>query len=460
MCYDPGRSRPGALAFFFLDMRVWILLWASLTGLLWGCSAKPEPPPQSADAPNVILISIDTLRADHLGCYGYGRPTSPELDRLCEDSVVFADAIAHAPSTLHSHASIFTSLLPHNHGAAWQGKTRLADECLTVTEVAQSAGFATGAFTGGGQMDKIFGLDQGFDFYEQPGAKDFRDIVRPATAWLDRRPDKPFFLFLHTYETHHPYEPPARFLELFDEGYEGELPDEISVDLLREINREEHVLAEGDLEHIVNAYDAEIRSMDEALGRLVAYLKEQDLYDDTMIVFTSDHGEEFGEHGKIGWHSHTLFDELLKVPLVVKYPAQEHAGTKVSAQVRSIDIAPTLLEALGLPVPEVFSGSDLTPLADARQSESRTAVSRMDRQASKDVDSVRTPDWKLFRGQLFDLNVDPEELWDTALNRPGVVEQLRLELEDAVASRERYSGPQVVPKGATLDELKALGYLQ
>ncbi|MFQ5526419.1 MAG: sulfatase [Thermoanaerobaculia bacterium] len=409
---------------------------------------------------NALLISIDTLRADHLGCYGYERPTSPALDRLCQDSVVFEQAIAQAPSTLHSHASIFTSLLPHHHGATWAGRTRLADECTTVTEVFQSGGYATGAFTGGGQMDRIFGLDQGFDFYEQPGAKDFQEIVTPATAWLGRPRENPFFLFLHTYETHHPYTPAPGYLELFEKSYDGDLPDEITVDLLKEINRKERELADGDLEHIIDTYDAEIRSMDAALERLIAYLEDNDLYDDTMIVFTSDHGEEFGEHGKVGWHSHSLFDELLRVPLVVKFPGQRHAGIRVESQVSSIDIAPTLLKALGLEVPSQFDGRDLTGIADGSDAGKRVAISRMDRQVGRDIDSVRTPDWKLYRNQLFDLDADPEELWDTALNRPRVIEMLRGELVEAVDSREPCLGPQVVPTGATLDELKALGYLQ
>ncbi|MCP4203992.1 MAG: sulfatase [bacterium] len=442
-----------------MGMRVWFFLWASL-GL--GCSvADTEPETETRlDAPNLILISIDTLRSDHLGCYGYNRPTSPALDRLCEDSVVYSEAIAQAPSTLHSHASIFTSLIPHHHGASWGGRTRLADECLTLAEVAQEAGMATGAFTGGGQMDKIFGLDQGFDSYNQPGTRHFYGTVKLAEEWLAERPDRPFFLFLHTYETHHPYEPQERFLEIFDDDYDGELPDVISVDMLKEINRKKRVLQEGDLQHIVNTYDAEIRSMDEALEHLIVFLRENSLYDDTMIVFTSDHGEEFGEHGRVGWHSHSLYDELLRVPLVIKFPNQHHAGARVSDQVSSIDIAPTVLSALGLPTPEDFQGRDIAPPAVGGEGGGRAVISRIDRKLGKDIDSIRQPDWKLYRGQLFDLQADPEELWDTALNKPRILEQLRTELDSIVGSRDPCLGDQVVPTGATLDELKALGYLQ
>lgn len=457
----PARFRTGSALFFSpFDMRLWNLFWAGLGILALGCSATEPEAESRLEAPNVILISIDTLRADHLGCYDYDRPTTPNLDRLCEDSVVFSESIAHAPSTLHSHASILTSLIPHHHGAGWGGKTRLSPEALSLAEIAQQAGLATAAFTGGGQMDRIFGLDQGFDTYQQPGAAHFYGTVKRASEWLETRPNRPFFLFLHTYETHHPYEPDQRFLELFEKDYSGDLPDQISVGLLREINRKERPLEEGDLEHIINTYDAEIRSMDEGLQHLIAFLQENSLYEDTMIVFTSDHGEEFGEHGRIGWHSHSLYDELLKVPLIVKFPNQEHGGTRVEDQVGGIDIAPTVLAALGLPAPEVFQGKDLTPLAAGAGMESRAVISRIDRALDKDINSIRKPGWKLYRNQLFDLEADPQELWDTALNKPQMVKELRSEIEAVVESREPYLGEQVGPEGKTLDELKALGYLQ
>lgn len=441
-------------------MRVWLFLWAVLGLLGLGCSGTGQGPEIASDAPNLILISIDTLRADHLGCYGYERPTTPTLDSLCEDAVVFSEAIAHAPSTLHSHASIFTSLIPHHHGAGWGDKTKLAPEAVTLAEVLQSAGVATAAFTGGGQMDRIFGLDQGFDSYEQPGASRFYGIVERASQWLDERDERPFFLFLHSYETHHPYEPQERFLALLETDYDGDLPDHISVDFLKKLNRKEVSLAPGDLEHIINAYDAEIRSMDEGLKHLLAYLRDNGLYDNTMIVFTSDHGEEFGEHGRVGWHSHSLYDELLEIPLIVKFPDQANAGTRVAAQVGSIDIAPTVLATLGLAAPDTFEGTDLNAAASGAEFASRTVISRIDRPLGKDIDSIRLPEWKLYRGQLFDLEADPEEIWDTALNKPKLVAELLAEKEAFVKSRSPYLGEQVVPEGKTLEELKALGYLQ
>ncbi|MDH3745078.1 MAG: sulfatase-like hydrolase/transferase [Acidobacteriota bacterium] len=429
-------------------------------GALTGCGAK-EP---SANDFNVILISIDTLRPDHLGCYGYERPTSPAIDSFREEAVLFERAISHAPSTLHSHASILSSLLPFHHQASWDARTRMPDEVVSIAEVLRQSGYATAAITGGGQMDKLFGLDQGFSSYDHTGSQSFADTAARAAAWLDAKRQSedttPFFLFLHSYETHHPYSPEAKYLDLFDEpNYDGPIPDSIQVDLLREINQKDREIDQADLDHIVATYDAEIRSMDDGFASLVSYLRNAGMYDDSLIVFTSDHGEEFGEHGRVGWHSHSLFDELLHVPLIVKYPDGHFAGSTVEGQTRSIDIAPTIAAVVGVEVPPAFLGIDLTELASGSSSD-LPAVSRMDRKATRDIASVRTPSWKLYRGRLFDLEADPTEQWDTAMNHPKRIAELRAVLDTAIKARPRMTAPQVAPTGKTLDDLKALGYLQ
>ena len=425
-----------------------------------GCNGPERSRSDDLPKTNVILISIDTLRPDHLGCYGYDAPTSPNVDRLCENAITFEQAIAQAPSTLHSHASILTSLLPHHHQATWGGKTRLPEEATTLAEVLHDRGYSTAAFTGGGQMDRVFGLDQGFDSYVQPGEERFMGTVRRAIGWLDEDPDLPFFLFLHSYEVHHPYEPSPEHLALLGQSYEGSLPAEISIDLLRQINRKELQIDSDDLAHIVNSYDAEIRSMDEALGVLIETLRQRDLYDDTIIVFTSDHGEEFGEHGVVGWHSHTLYDELLRVPLIVKLPQAESMGLKVGTQVRSIDIAPTVLGALGFEIPDDFDGLDLTELTDDPDSFGLDAVSRMDRAPGRDISSFRTRDWKLVRKSLFNLEDDPAEQWDLALSRRDIAEEMQQRLDETLSTRDRLEPEQVTPTDSTLDELRALGYIE
>lgn len=442
-----------------IPVRLFLASAAILGGFLSACTSKDTEP-----RPNVILISIDTLRPDHLGCYGYERDTSPALDALCEEAVVFEEAIAQAPSTLHSHASMFTSLLPHHHQATWAGKTRIPEAAVTLAEVLQRAGYRTAAFTGGGQMDRVFGLDQGFELYEQPAAKHFEDTVWKGVEWLESDDPRPFFLFLHSYEVHHPYTPRAEYRSYFEDSYSGKLPSEISLEMLNQINRGEVPFDEDeDLRHIIAAYDAEIRSADVGLANLVWYLREHDLYDETLIVFTSDHGEEFGEHGKVGVHSHTLFDELLRVPLVIKFPESAFSGSSVSQQVRSIDIPPTVAAAVGVPIPDQFSGVDLRELMSSKQVEELVAVSRLDYPPEHPgTTSARTKRWKLIQGELHDLLNDPGEEWYASPSAEDVVEAENLEtaLQEALTAREPFPPEVVAPSDSTLDELRALGYIQ
>jgi arylsulfatase A-like enzyme len=433
-------------------------------GLLISCTGERKALREPPRRPNVILISIDTLRPDHLGCYGYDKDTSPALDALCEEAVVFEETIAQAPSTLHSHASMLTSLLPHHHQASWAGKTRIPEPAVTLAELLQQAGYRTAAFTGGGQMDRVFGLDQGFEVFEQPSAQRFEDTVWKGVAWLEADDDRPFFLFLHSYEAHLSYTPRPKYMAVFDEGYAGDLPDEIDLELIDRINEGEIEFDEDeDLHHIIAAYDAEIRSADDGLANLVWYLREHDLYHETLIVFTSDHGEEFGEHGKVGLHSHTLFDELLRVPLVVKLPDSEHAGTRVGQQVRSIDIPPTVAAAAGLSVPDQFSGIDLKELLSSEQVDELVAISRLDSPpGQRGKTSARTRRWKLVQGELHDLLYDPGENWYASPSAEDAAEAEILEesLRQALEAREAFPPEVVAPSDSTLDELRALGYIQ
>lgn len=420
--------------------------------------AAPQAGPRSDGRFNVVLVSIDTLRADHLGCYGYAPPTSPAIDVFSASAVTFTQAIAQAPSTLHSHASMLTSLLPQHHRASWGARTPLPAEALTLAEVLHAAGYATAAFTGGGQMDRLFGLDQGFDSYDQPDSATFAATVEAATPWLRRHAAERFFLFLHSYEPHHPYRPQARFLEAVGDDYGGSLPDAISLDLLRQINSGQVTIDEADLQHIVAAYDAEIRSVDEGFGALVQTLRDLELWERTMVIFTSDHGEEFGERDKVGWHSHSLYDELLRVPLLIKFPRDTFMGTRVDRQVRSLDIPPTVLGTLGIRAPSQFAGIDLAAFLRGAPPPPLLAISRRD-QATRELSAIRSEEWKLQPGLLFHLAEDPAEHW--AVLNPTVEAELQQALAVQLGQRDGLRpAEQVVPPGATLEELKALGYLQ
>ena len=446
-----------------------LIVVLAVVGLASGCGG----PATNAPTHNVILISVDTLRADHLGCYGYPKPTTPRIDAFRRDAALFEQAIAHSPSTLPSHASIFTSLLPSHHGASVANSFGVDPEAITLTEILKAEGYATASFNGGIQLDPIYGLDRGFDVYAaaRPSVASADLLVDPVDMfdhavdetinWIEtpNRHER-FFLFLHTYELHHPYTPKPEALESIGAEYDGSLPKDISVDLLVRINDGDVELDNGDLEHIISAYDAELRSVDTAFGRLIDFLREEELYDNTIIVFTSDHGEEFGERGFVGWHSHTLYDELLRVPLLLKLPGAVHAGASADEQVRGIDIAPTILAALGLDAPAGFEGVSLLGPLSGSGSVPRHAVSRKDVVITDDFASLRTPDWKWFRGSLFHLASDPKEATEVSGDNRETGEALSAKLEELLATRPRPVPHKVEPDEELLKQLRSLGYVK
>ena len=415
----------------------------------------------STRRPNVILISIDTLRADRLGCYGYAKNTTPALDAFRREAVLFRTAIASASSTLPSHATIFTALAPQHHGATWPRNLPLADRFVTVTEVLRDAGYRTAALTGGGQLSPEYGLKQGFESYDVVDDGTFEQIVARAVPFLERSQKEPFFLFLHTYEIHHPYWPTPEDEARFASPAATTLPSYIDIRLLLDINGKKMHIGEADRAHISSAYDAEIASMDHGFRRLVAELKRLGVYDNSLIVFTSDHGEEHGEHGFAGWHSHTLYEELLRVPLLVRFPAAQHAGAEIGGVVGGIDISPLILEALGLPRSEPFDRFSLaTALARGRPPAAPVLLWR-DRQPSETVEheGIRTADWKLIEGQLYDLRVDPWEQKDVAASHPDVVSDLTARMQALIRKYPRPDTQAIAPDRETAQKLKALGYL-
>jgi len=287
---------------------------------------QPLPPLKptnlSSSSRNVILISIDTLRSDHLSAYGYKRLTSPHLDRLARDGIIFRNARSQAPWTLPSHATMFTSLYPSSHGARFRDNSRflsagvadkLADWNVTLAEVLKAAGFRTGAFTSVAWLSGMLGFDQGFDRFEMDTKTHTATaLVDKAIAWIAEERSRPFFLFLHFFDVHN-YHSPSQFDGRHqDPDYSGALKrkklpmEKIVANLFESLSKE-------DLDYIVAKYDGAISYVDFELGRLFAWLKTRELYDGTLVVITSDHGEEFWEHGGTG-HGFTLYEEQLRVP--------------------------------------------------------------------------------------------------------------------------------------------------
>jgi arylsulfatase A-like enzyme len=414
---------------------------------------------------NIILISIDTLRADHLGCYTYPKNTSPNIDRFRADSVLFRRCMAQSASTLPSHASIFTSLIPSHHSAYFTRNQSLPEEIRTMAEILRDKNYRTISFNEGGQVDAKFGLDQGFELYQSfsSGEQSFKHIVEHSIDWLNKNEGDKFFLFLHTYETHHPYTPKPEHLKLFETGYNGQLPTDISVELIHSINRGEVTLSEADKSHMVNTYDAEIRSMDESFQVLIDFLVKKNLYDNTLIIFTSDHGEEFGEHGMWGIHSNSLFNEQLHVPLIMKLPRSNYANRKVNQRVRSIDILPTVMDMLGEDLPVLWEGISLVPLIKGKKLKNEIIViSQLDDKETfvPRAWTVFYKKFKLFDLKLYNLLRDPAEQVDIASQYKPMIKKLNNYVTDFINKNiPGLSTRKIKLDDALKEKLKSLGYL-
>jgi arylsulfatase A-like enzyme len=443
---------------------------------------------------NVVLVSIDTLRADHLGCYGYGPPTSPWIDAFSQEALLYEESIAAAPSTLASHASMLTSLVVPHHGASVARGTGLASAHLTLAEVLREYGYATASWNGGGQLDELYQLDQGFGLYHSaprrtrprstPPVDRLDRAVTKGLEWIDGLAfGRPFFLFLHSYEVHSPYVPDPKLRALFGRT-ETRLTDAVLGEDLERLKSGEWTLEPGDLQHVIACYDAEIRSADRAFGRLVDSLKERELLDSTVVVLTSDHGEEFGEHGVVGWHSHTLFDELLRVPFLVRPPGGHPWGERVRHQVAGIDLAPTILDAVGIDAPPVFEGRsvlgltgttapiperpvlsarDLDPLRTKRRLHRISLRSDGWKWIAEDRYRRRDQEWQWIQGgRLLDLRRDPGETTDVRKVRPENRARERA-MRGRATSWEVARRPvteQVIPPSDLLKQLRALGYMR
>ena len=329
---------------------------------------------------NVILVSIDTLRADHLGCYGYQKNTSPNIDMLAADSILFERCYSHSPLTLPSHMSMLTSLYPVSHKLydnTSEAGLELDPTIITLADLLRENNFVTSAITGGAWVSAIFGFPKGFDLFLE-NTRNVDDnpehLFSQTKNWIQRYQSQNFFLFLHTYEVHGPFFPPSPYNTQFtaeDALWKGVDPYKI----IAQEEGQKTELSDKERANLIALYDGEIRYTDEALIKpLVLLLNELNLYDKTMIIVTSDHGEEFYEHQ--GWlHFDTLYEEVLHVPLIIKLPGSNYRGNRVSNISRVIDIGPTILDVLGINFSGVpFEGASLMELIKKREKESRLSI--------------------------------------------------------------------------------------
>jgi len=424
-------------------MRIFLILLCC--HLAFWSGAVGEHAPDKTSRRNVFLITIDTLRADHVHCYGYDRIQTPALDQLAKQGIRFTQAFTPSPITNSSHASILTGLLPSSHGVSDFG-IPLVPKHATLAELLRKRDYRTAAFIGAVILDSKAlapGLDRGFDFYDNfPAQTETKtrwgrlerrgmEVVQHAETWLNAHPAGPHFVWLHLYDPHDPYDPPPSY----SEAYKDRL------------------------------YDGEIAYADSALGRFLAYLKKQGWYEGALIVVVGDHGEGLGEHHE-DTHGIFLYDSTTHVPLLVKLPEEREAGKVVEAQVRTTDIMPTILNLLSIPAPSSLDGDSLEPFIAGSEATPRTAFGETDyplRFGWAPLRSVRKEGFKFIEApkpELYDLPCDPKELQNHYAPWDPTVQKLRKILADlsAKSPARGKTSPAAVSTG-TIDELHALGYL-
>lgn len=342
----------------------------------WACDGGRPEPPRLSPTRGLILISLDTLRADRLGAYGYERPTSPFFDRLAaERGALFEHVSAPYPATLVSHMSMFTGLYPPQHGV-YPPAMVLSDTVWTAAAALREAGFRTEAHTEGGYVARGYGFERGFEVYDDSAYGGDADIETTLARGLDflagLADDEPFYLFLHSYSVHDPYDPP-RFVEELDGA---EPAPESGGERLRDFNLGRTEIPPAEVERLSRRYDASVRYVDSVLEDFVGRLETLGLLEETVLVITSDHGEEFLEHGKL---AHTqLYPEVLGVPLLIVHPDLDRPR-RIEDQVSLVDLAPTVVELVGQAPPEGLAGRSLVSyLTDQRAAAPRRVYAEVD----------------------------------------------------------------------------------
>jgi arylsulfatase A-like enzyme len=425
------------------------------------CAGRGEPLPKSAATPpNVILISIDTLRSDHLGCYGHDRDTSPNIDRMAAAGALFEHAFSPTAWTLPGHASMFSGLAPRRHGATI-AKTAIREDVPLLAEILAAEGYGTAAVVNAPFMQAKFGFDRGFERFDYIPKLEVARHQQAVLETLRGERDRPFFHFLHYMSVHDPYSPEERFNK-----FVGEYEQPIGVDgqkllkLWRAMDRGEASLNEDEVRYLNDLYAGGILSIDARMGELFDELDRLELTDSTIVILTSDHGEEFMEHGSIV-HTKTLYDELLAVPLILRGPGIP-AGARVQSMAGLVDILPTVLGLAGFELPAGLDGVDLAELwRDDTVPERMMEIETSWIDGTRAKRGIRTPTRKLIVNlddgsrEFYDLVQDPGE--NTNLYPHPAAE----ELESLLGSlQQEQAGEAVELNEQDVERLRALGYMQ
>ena len=423
----------------FCDLRRIVLALTALPALQVAAEEPKKP------TFNVVLITIDTLRADHVGCYGYKQIKTPNIDSVAADGVRFEHAFTPVPVTLPSHTAILTGTYPMLSGMHDFSGNKLSPQQVTLATVLKQAGYVTGAVVASAVLDSRFGLNQGFDFYydhfdfsrleeanldemERPG----NVVADQALEWLGKNSQKKFFLWMHLYDPHYPYRPPEPYRQ----------------------------------EYAAQPYDGEIAFADEQVGRLLRFLKDNGLYQNTVIVLSGDHGESLGEHGE-KTHGFFIYNVTMHVPLIIHLPGKSTTQT-VDDPVSLVDLMPTVLAATGLDIPSQVQGRSLVPalrgekIDQDRTLYGETFLPRLHFNWSelRGAENAKYHFIDAPRPELYDLTKDPGELRNLFPEKKAVAEEMRAKLAGLI--REYSAGKELAEKTgldpALMERLKSLGY--
>lgn len=479
---------------FLMILFIGLNLGISIFGFVWenreNSLTYEEVKSNAKEDINVILIVIDALRADHLGCYGYEKQTSPNIDAFAKEAVLFKNCYVQASWTKPSVASILTSLYPTTHGATFDA-SKLPGEVTTLAEILHAAGYITYGYVSNPHLKRLFNFEQGFYFYDDYLMKKdklyyfvlgripifnkfIRGIVRGITGkelnyhdydnikvankrilpWLERYKAENFFMYIHYMDPHDPYSPPRFYSDMFP-------------------------YTKGDMNSKdISSYDGEIRFLDDNIKELFGMLKSSENYDKTLIIITADHGEAFGEHGDF-LHGHTIYQELLRVPLIIKYPRHILKGVVIEKQVRSIDIMPTVLDVLKITYDAQLEGLSLLPLSkqDGQISFCEDIFINNNHRNNTSVlqGIIKDNEWKyiyteksklrdvraLGNEEIYNLINDPNELNNLVEREPEVLKRMR----NRIDFYKTYTKKKAISSSTKLDyetiqQLRSLGYMQ
>jgi arylsulfatase A-like enzyme len=454
--------------------RFWLVFLAAGVAALAGCGGEPDY--------NVLVITIDTLRPDRLGCYGYGRPTSPRIDEFAARSVLFEQAVCSTPQTLPSHTSIFTGLHPRTHKAI-SHESIVSQDVTTLAEILRDRGYTTAAFVSSHVLDSRYGLNQGFDRYWE-----VHDVMRPrqrevaqergydpttneVLSWLEANASNKFFAWVHWFHPHRPYEPPMEVRARFVDEYLGEANS--STEFVMKVWRDKIDLSEADVRYLSQLYDGEVAFTDEQVGRVLDALEALGIADKTIVVITADHGEMLYEHDYYFGHDIALYDECIMVPLIINNAGLGVAPKRVPGLVQSIDIFPTVLGFLGIKPPAGTEGRTLKPLimgAETRTTEYAFSETFPFPEKCMPRHAVRTETGKLIWREteeggltkhLFNLEADPGEMNDLYEADPQAARDLDRTLYEWTKADGLHPAPiPTAEETGRIQILRSLGYLE